>query len=324
MFKHLIRGASHVVISTHIIPDADGIGSQIALCLALRELNIDAICVNEEPLLERYNYLDADQVVISIDEYQSRPKKEIDLFIVVDTNSPNRIGSKCQAMLEKSKKFLFIDHHPCNPAVEAIHCIDTTKAATGQLVGDLIRNLNLKFNEKMALPLYTSILIDTSSFRYPTVTGDTHKLLAELLDTGIEPPNAYNAIYGFKKASHMHLLGQVLSTTRTNKDGKVAWLTVEEDWVDKYDSDHEDTHGFINHLLILENVMVACMFRNQGDVIKVSFRSDGIVDVGEIAQALGGGGHNHSAATIIEGKLEKVIPEVIKKIELILKIVENR
>jgi phosphoesterase RecJ-like protein len=318
-FKKLIQGSKHIVISTHLFPDADGIGSQIALCSALISMGKNAICVNEEPLLDRYKYLDPQDVVISVDEYKKRDKQVIDLFIIVDTNSPERIGAKAKTTFENAKHFLFIDHHPCAPEIMALHYIDTTKAATGQLVGELIQGLGVPFTKEMALPLYTSILIDTSSFRYPTVGGDTHRLLGALLDTGIRPPNAYNRIYGAKQIAHMRFLGKILSNAQTNHDQTVAWIIIEEDDVELFDSDHEDTHGFINHLLILENIQVACMFRNVGPQIKISFRSVGVVDVGVMAQALGGGGHNHSSATVIEGELSTVISETIEKIELMLK-----
>ncbi|MBT5094765.1 MAG: hypothetical protein HOM21_11005, partial [Halobacteriovoraceae bacterium] len=222
-------------------------------------------------------------------------------------------------LVRQSKNLLFIDHHPCPKELAAIHCIDTKMAATGELVGKLIASLGVKFTKDLALPLYTSILIDTSSFRYPTVTGNTHRLIAELMDTGVEPPTAYNKIYGTKQISYMQLLGTVLGSAHSNSDGKIAWMSLKEDDLIKFNVDPEDTHGFVNHLLILDNIKVACMFRQIDKKVKISFRSAGDLDVGVIAQALGGGGHDHSAATIIEGELSTLIPEIIAKIELMLK-----
>ena len=318
-FKKLIDKAQVIVISTHIHPDADGIGSQVALCHALREIGKDIICVNEEPLMERYKYLDPAHTITSYNEYiKNKTHKVIDLFIIVDTSAINRIGKKMQNIEENSKRFLIIDHHPCPKEVAAIHCIDTSMAATGELMGTLIQSIGVKFTQEMALALYTAILIDTSSFRYPTVTGHTHKLVGKLLDIGVKPPHAYNMIYGTKKLSHMQLLGRILSSAHSTQNGEVAWLTLSDTLIKEYGVDHEDTHAFVNHLLILDNVKVACMFREIDNHIKVSFRSAGQIDVGIMAVALGGGGHNHSAATIIEGKLEEVISETIESLELML------
>lgn len=319
-FKELIKSAKKIVISTHLFPDADGIGSQVALALALRKYGKDVICVNEESLLTRYNYLAPNNIVISYNEFIERHQENepIDLFIVVDTNAANRIGTYTQKILANAHKVLYIDHHPAPPAVSAIHCIDTNAAATGQVVGQLIESIGINFDQEMALALYTAIMIDTSSFRYPTVSGSTHNLIAKLIDTGIEPPLAYNGIYGTKKITHMRMIGKILSTSQTNDSGEIAWITVEESLLKKYDVDLEDTHSFINYLLVLDNIKVVCMFRDIGEHIKISFRSSGETDVGSIAQSLGGGGHYHSSATIMEGKLKNVIKQTIKQVESML------
>jgi phosphoesterase RecJ-like protein len=323
-FKFLTKKANNIVITTHIIPDADGIGSQIALCLALRFLGKNAICVNEENLLGRYKYLDPENVIISVAEYNSFYKEAgIDLFIVTDTNSLNRIGDQVKLVAKKSSELLFIDHHPCPKELAAIHCIDTTKAATGELVGTLIKALEVPLTLHMALPLYTAILIDTSSFRYPTVTAETHRLVANLMDTGVTPPHAYNMIYGTKKLSYMKLLGKVLASAHSTKDEKIAWLTLTEDKLEKFNVDTEDTHAFINYLLVLDNIKIAVMFREIGEEIKVSLRSTGEVDVGVMAHALGGGGHDHSAATLIKGGLEEVIKSTVEKLQAMLALIDH-
>ena len=319
-FLNLTKMAKNIVITTHVHPDADGIGSEIALCLALRSMGKNAVCVNEEPLMDRYCYLDAQDVVMSFPEYKKKNKEfNIDLFIVTDTNSLKRIGAKTQTLVSHAKDLLFIDHHPCPKELKAIHCVDTNMAATGELVGNLIEELGVKFTKEMALAIYTSILIDTSSFRYPTVTGDTHRLIAKLMDTGVEPPFAYNQIYGAKKISYMQLLGTVLASAQSSSDGKIAWIKMTDRELEKFNVEHEDTHGFINHLLILDKVKVACMFRESNGHVKVSLRSAGDVDVGIMAQALGGGGHDHSAATIVENKgIDDVIKSTVEKIKLML------
>jgi bifunctional oligoribonuclease and PAP phosphatase NrnA len=323
-FKSMINKAENIVISTHIFPDADGIGSQIALCLAMRALGKNTICVNEESLLERYDYLDPQECIISIDDYYAfYPDAEVNLFIVTDTNSLDRIGDRVKKLALKVNNSLFIDHHPCPKSVMTNNCIDTTKAATGELAGDLIKSLGIKLTFEMALPLYTAVLIDTSSFRYPTVTGDTHRLVGSLMDTGVRPPHAYNMIYGTKKISFMKLLGKVLSTVHTTKDEKIAWLTLKEDMLEKFHVDTEDTHAFINHLLVLDNIKVAVMFKEIGNDIKISLRSVGVIDVGIMAKALGGGGHDHSAATLVVGKLDDVVKTTIEKLQVLLEHAEK-
>lgn len=322
VFKSRIQVAERILITTHEYPDADGIGSEISLCLALREYGKEVYCVNEEPLLERYKYLDQDDVVQGLKEFQkTHPKFNADLMIVVDTNTKERIGSKLSTFVDETP-LLFIDHHPWRGRDLSNHCVDVRAAATGQLVGEMIEFLGVQFTKKIALPIYTSIIIDTSSFRYPTVTGNTHRLVAKLMDTGINPPEAYNGIYGTKRVHHMHLLGKILSTVATNKDETIAWMLLKKQDIDKYVSDVEDTHAFINHLLVLNNIKVACMFRDDGDHVKMSLRSTGDFDVGTIALKLGGGGHSHSAATVFTKSpgetAEEIILKTIKKVEEII------
>jgi len=323
-FQNLTKKSENIVISTHIYPDADGIGSEIALCLAMRALGKNAICVNEEPLLERYKYLDPQDVVISSADYLAFYKEaQIDLFIVTDTNSLDRIGDTAKSIANTGANLLFIDHHPCSKEVMTNHCIDTNKAATGELVGDLIKAIGVELTRDMALPLYTAVLIDTSSFRYPNVTGNTHRLIGSLMDTGVRPPHAYNMIYGTKKITFMKLLGKVLASAHTTKDEKIAWLTLTEDMLEKFSVDTEDTHAFINHLLVLDNIKIAVMFKQIGNQVKVSLRSIGNIDVGVMARALGGGGHDHSAATVINGNVDEIIKSTIDRLQALLEIAEK-
>lgn len=327
-FKSRIQAAQRILITTHEYPDADGIGSEISLCLALREFGKDAWCVNEEPLLERYQYLDPDHCVVGHHDFQKKHASfKPDLVIVVDTNTHARVGKELSQYIDGGNfKVLYVDHHPCRGRDLSNHCIDVTAAATGQMVGEMIEYLGVQFTKKIALPIYTAIIIDTSSFRYPTVSASTHRLVAKLMATGINPPEAYNGIYGTKRVHHMHLLGRILDTAATNSDESIAWMLLRKADIDKFAGDVEDTHAFINNLLVLNNIKVAVMFRDDGPVIKMSLRSSGEFDVGTIALALGGGGHSHSAATILKKEpgetAEQVITRAIKRVEEILRNLE--
>ncbi len=317
-FQKLIKKAHHIVITTHEYPDADGIGSQVALCMALNSLGKQVVCINEERPMERYHYLDPHGLILSFDDAgQSAPP--IDLFIVTDTNDLKRIGPKMRQLAQAAQELLFIDHHPAPPEIASLHCIDTTVAATGELVGNLIDELGIPLNRELALALYTSILIDTNSFRYPTVKAQTHALISKLLATGIGASEAYKKIYGDKKITYLRFLGKTLSNAKSSGDGKIAWIELSEENLQASQIDPEDTLNFVNHLLILKGLKVACVFRQIGDHVKVSFRSAGDTNVNHIAVALGGGGHNHSSAAICKGPLDAVVPEVIGKIEAMLK-----
>lgn len=135
---------------------------------------------------------------------------------------------------------------------------------------------------------------------------------------------AYNEIYGTKSVDHMHLLGKILSSTSVNKSGEIAWIIFDHEDLDRFNTDVEDTHAFINNLLVLDQIKVACMFRFDKDYIKISFRSSGEFDVSKAAKVLHGGGHSHAAATILERDPKKTkqafIDECINKIESIMRL----
>jgi len=318
--KKLINQFEHIHITTHLFPDADGIGSQIALYHGLSLLGKNVICINEETLLDRYHYLDMAQCIHSLDHYKKKnlPSKEYQLLIVVDTNTVTRIGPKMMNHAKNYQHILFLDHHPPvradDMSIPTTSFIDTSYSSTGELAGSLLESFDIEFTYPMALPLYTAIMIDTNSFRYPQVGPRTHELIAKLLKVGVMPAQAYNQVYGTKKIDHFKLLGETLQNVQASSDGTIAWIVLSKDLSEKYQSDIEDTHSFVNYLLTLDQLKVACFFRETDNGIKLSLRSNGSPDVGELAKILGGGGHNHSAATIMKGKLDTVIKDTISKI----------
>ena len=321
LFKARIEKVENILITTHVEPDADGIGSQIALCTALRQIGKNVVCVNNRPLLKRYHYLDLNRVVLSVEEFKKRyPRFSIDLLIVADANSLDRVGDKIRKLVPKEEVVLFVDHHPCLPALKARHCIDSTMSATGELVGVLIDSLEIPFTLELALPLYTSILVDTNSFRYPSVTAETHRLVARLLDTGIQVSKAYQQIYGPKTPGHLKMLGKILCSFKINKTEEIAWLELKEKDLESFGVEFEDTLGLINNLLILDKIKVACMFSQLKNKVKVSLRSTGRTDVGLLSHRLGGGGHHHSAGAVIDSdQFEVTVQKTIEKLERMLK-----
>ncbi len=299
--KKYILKHQNILITTHVVPDADGIGSQLALAEALKKLGKTVFCVNDDELDKRYSYLNSDKTIVSLEEYLNIKKKfQPELVIVIDTNKISRTGIKMKQYLSVYGNIIFIDHHPFEKPVESKHFIDQTAAATGQIIGTLIKEFKIPFSKNIARGLYTAILIDTNTFRYPSVTSETHELIAELLETGMKTTDAYNEIYGAKQLCNMHLLGYILNNCQMNKSQNIAWIVIYDKDLKKFNSTIEDTHSYINNLLILQNVKIACMFREDGRRIRLSMRSHGDIDVGEIAEELGGGGHAHSAATVFE------------------------
>lgn len=317
LLNKLTKKGGNVIITTHVFPDADGIGSEIALCLALRKKGINAICVNEEKLEDRYQYLDQNAAVKALNQFKREKNKKSNILVVVDTNSLKMIGPKMNLLAQNADEIIFIDHHPINDQkiIPKNIYLRSDLCATGEVVGNLIEDLGVKLTYEIAICLYTAILIDTSSFRYPKVSEKTHTLLAKLLKSGVNPPKAYNLIYGTKKLSHMKLLGKILSSIQSTKDQSIAWIIVKENDLKKFLTKAENTNSFINNLLVLDNLKVACLFRELKGKVKISLRSHESINVGSIAEELGGGGHSHSAGAILKGDISSVVKKVIRKIK---------
>ena len=319
-FTQKLEHAQNIVITTHIYPDADGLGSQIALFEALKSLGKNCYAVNEEGLPSRFTYLDPDQSVEHYSHFKKNRPTQIDLLIVVDTHELSMTGL-VKEVASQANEILFIDHHPDGKYLSKDHCMDSSYSATGEIIAEIIESLTIPFTRSMGFALYTAILIDTSSFRYPNVTSRTHYYLAKFLETGFKPYEAYALAYGTKKISYLHLLGSILSSAQISENGKIAWLVIDSKNLQSYDSKLEDTYSIINHLLILEEIQIGCMFRIDEGNIKMSLRSKGTLDVGIIAQKFGGGGHLHSAAARIPSNQvdpHKQITEIVKNIQNLL------
>ena len=211
----LIIDAKNIILTTHTVPDPDGIGSVIALSHALKKIKKNVTIILEKELSPKYSYLDNDKQIKS---FKNKIKiNNIDLFIVMDANNLDRVGDKVKTINQKSKELLFIDHHPCTPEVKAVHLIDTSFVATGEIVAYLIKHLDIKMDKKIALSLYTAILIDTSSFNYPTMKSRTHKIIAELIDAGVSPREAFRMVNTQQDLGFIHLTGIILKNCKSKR-----------------------------------------------------------------------------------------------------------
>lgn len=324
-----LQSAKKILCVTHVGPDADGIGSMAALCMAMKQLHIPCTILLEHKLNQRYTTLVPQLDIICLSDEQDSFKqqsqtketwiKSFDLVVVIDTNSIARTGLETAKLLAAATgNIIFIDHHPFHGLESDQYFIDMQAAATGEMMGHLLEFLPVSFTRPMCFALYTAILIDTNVFRYQTVTSHTHRLIAKLLESGPMATEAYNLFYGTRKLNNVHLLGHILKNCKMNSLENIAWIWISENDFKEYKSDMEETHAYINNLLSLEGIRVACMFREDGNRVKLSLRSRGDIDLSAIAVKLGGGGHSHSAAALLnlattQEELEKNVINLIEE-----------
>ena len=254
-FKTLIGDAKRILISTHMLPDGDGLGAEIALYHYLKRARKSVRIYNPDHLPRRYKFLDPKgEILLGPGEVELWD--HCDLWIIVDTNDPRRLGKLWNELPLRAKKIVFLDHHPDIMPQEQLHyplnamvVSDMHSSSIGELLYELFTELNLtKINEDMALGLYVSVMTDTNSFRYSRTTPQSHEIASEMIALGVNPEEVYQAIYSTKDLSHIQLLGLLLQNTKLSKSGKLAWMELRLDLRKKFKATADDTMSFLNIL----------------------------------------------------------------------------
>ena len=230
-FRVLLEQAKRVLISTHSLPDGDGLGAEAALFHYMKRARKACRVYNPDPLPKRYKFLDPKGMIL-LGPKEVELWDTCDLWVIVDTNDPRRLGKLWPEMSLRAKKIVFLDHHPeIQGAAEitypphALLVSDTKSSSIAELLFHMFRELNMtKINKDVALGLYVSVMTDTNSFRYARTTPLAHQIAADMIEVGVNPEEVYQNIYSSKEISHLQLLGNMLQNVKVGSGGKVAWL----------------------------------------------------------------------------------------------------
>lgn len=325
-FRTYLQDAKRVLLSTHMLPDGDGLGAQTALFHYLKRAKKACRVYNPDPLPRRYRFLDPKgQILLGPKEVELWDT--CDLWVIVDTNDPRRLGKIWGEMSLRARKIVFLDHHAEIQSLNQItyppHAMlvsDTQSSSIGELLYHLFDELKLsRINSDVATALYVSVMTDTNSFRYARTTPLAHRIAAEMIELGVNPEEIYQAIYSSKEISHLQLLGNLLQNVRCTKDGKIAWFEMGLDLRRNHFASADDTQSFLNLLLLLKNAEVVCLFREEDDnQVRVSMKSKGKVVINRVAMELGGGGHDYAAGLALAAPLQKTIDTVTQKLSLLM------
>lgn len=307
-----IKENKNFLITSHINPEGDAIGSQLALASLLKRLNKKVYIINED-LSRQFSFLTGKGAILTDTNFNG----EFDAAIVLDCPVLSRVG-KVEKLLKRAKILVNIDHHISNNNFGDINWIEPESSCSAELIYELFKAFKVKLNKKEALYIYVAILMDTGSFRYSNTSSETHTIASELLRYKIEPHIIYERIYGNISISYVKFLCGVLSTLK--KEDAIAYITLKSN-TSKLDSDiRERLEDFINYPRALKGVKVAMMFRKLSkNKIKVSFRSKGDFDVNSLARRFGGGGHMAASGAVIDGTMEEVKRKVIKVARSLIK-----
>ncbi len=313
----VLRGNQCFAILSHVRPDGDALGSQLALALSLQQLGKDVRIWNEDGMLEKYSFLPRAELL-------TKPPStaiDVDVAVALDTAIQNRLGTTLAAV-GSAKIWINIDHHRSNPGYGDLVIIDSSAPATGEIIFRLIKSQDLPFNHDIAENLFAAISTDTGSFQYPKTSARTFEIAAELVRAGgLDVGQISQQLYENYPRRRLELLRDLLRTMRFGEDGRVASFSLSLKTAADLAVLPEDNEGLIDHLRAIRGVIVAVFFEELADgKVRVSMRSkDEAVDVCAICQKFGGGGHTLAAGARIRGSLAEVEEKVLEEIGEVLK-----
>lgn len=312
-FKEIIDKHTNFVITSHINPDGDAIGSEIALAYFLRKLSKRVWIINHSRTPSNFLFLDEENLIQKYEPGLDEWILSADVLAAIDFNSISRVKSMIDVFTKSKALKICIDHHS-NPQnfVDELFC-DTEYSATGEIIYELIQfyNSNL-IDKKIADNLYAAIMTDTGSFRFERTTPRVHQIIAELIQKGANPTELFNKIYNELSFEKVRLMGEAIKNIKTDFDGKISYMVIDRKLLKKSDATEEDVDGFVNFCLAIKSVQVGILFFELTDGVKASLRSKNTFAVSRLAEKFGGGGHINAAGIRFSNlKLDEVIPKLL-------------
>src|SRR5712692_11682535 len=306
------RPRGEALMLGHVHPDGDVLGTLLGLGLAMERAGWTVTYAGPDPVPEVLDFLpggDRWQV------WRAAPQR-FDTVILTDCPNDGRTEGLLESARSADGQVLNIDHHPDNRRYGTVNWIDTSAAATGEMVFDLVRALGLKMTRDIALNLFTALHTDTGSFRYSNTTARTFQIAAELTACGAEPALVSDRLYQRRPKEALVKLGEVLQRVQVSADGRVAWLAVPRGLASEAFLAAED---LVTYPRSIEGVQVAVLLREEAPgVVKASLRGKGEVAVNRIAHRFGGGGHENAAGCTLAGTLEDATATLLAAVNQIL------
>jgi len=304
-----IQSRKHFLVTSHTRPDGDAVGSSLALALVLRKMGKTAEVVLGDSVPVIYKPLpQADSIV-----HSSHVNGKYDAAIILECDSVTR--TRLQGL--ENHFLINIDHHATSKPFADVNWIDPGACAVAEMVFRLAQAAGVKITPEIATCLYTGVLTDTGSFSYSSTNAHTFDLAKRLVEHGADPARIAHNIYFSSPTSKMRLLGAALS--RLHREGALAWMSVTRDDMDRTGALEEDCEGLVNYALGIAGVEVAAFFRETPDGrVRVSIRSKGAVNVADMAEKFGGGGHACASGFSLAGPMlvaqERVLRELRQKL----------
>ena len=313
-FCELIRSHERFLLTSHIRPDCDALGSELAMAGILESLGKQVLIVNgqanaAEPGLHRSG---KEIAALGVD-VQPADLAEVQVLLVLDTSAWAQLGPMADVVRTTKAHKAILDHHIDSDDMGAELFKDVEAEATGRLVLEAAKHLRVKLTAEIARALFAAIATDTGWFRFLSVRGDTLRAAAALVDAGAVPQKIYTDLYEQESLARLQLRGRILARTKTDLAGRLAFTSVLREDFDATGALASDTEDVVNLTLAVVGVEVAVIFVEQaGGGFKISFRSrTPAVDCNALARTFGGGGHHAAAGAFVAGALAEVQTKVL-------------
>jgi phosphoesterase RecJ-like protein len=314
--KKLLSTPKNIVLVAHRNPDGDAIGSTLAMQHYLHQKGHTATTVLPNDIPEFLQWLPGVETVYKYDKQNKQSKRALDeaeLVFVLDFNAFHRVGNDMQKALESYEgTYIMIDHHQQPDPISEYIYSDTSICSTCQMVYqfiDMMDDLEL-VNANVATSLYTGIMTDTGSFRFPSTTSATHKIISELIDRGADNAKIHDSVFNTNSFGRLKLMGAALSNLTVLPVYNTAYITLTQEELNQFDYQKGDTEGLVNFGLSLKGVYLAAIFieDKEQEIIKISLRSKGSFSVNQFSRNhFDGGGHDNAAGGKSSTSLEETV-----------------
>ena len=312
-----IHKASSILLTTHKQCDGDGLGAMLGLYHALKKSSKKVRVVAVDDIPKKYEFLECDKYLETFNKLKT-PIDATDLVMIFDTNDRRLVDPLYKALESKSDEIIFVDHHPIlnqGPEPTPGSFIDTSAASTGEIAYFIIKNLNIRLDEKIARALYASLAFDTQIFRFVKSSSNTHLICAELLEHVQNAEEIHRSLFANYTRKKIIYLGKVLSELEFLANDRIAILSLSRKDLEFHSLDMDDTRDIIDMVMSIQTVVCEAILReDSANLYKMSLRSKGPIEVLGIAENFGGGGHMYASGAEARGSYEEIRNKVVEQI----------
>lgn len=301
----LLKASKSAALFPHVNMDGDALGSCVALCLALRSMGKKAVIVYDDKIPDNLLFLAGDMVTGDPEKI-----KDIDVALCIDCGEIGRLGSRGAAFTAAPKR-VCIDHHVSSTPFCDLNHIDPDAAATGELVYHVIKALGIDGNKEIGNAIFAAISSDTGSFKYSNTSKETHLIVSELYDFGIEPAAVSVELYECNRLERLKIESAAIANMKSYLNGQLVMTSVTSEMLKETGAYMDETDQIVAIMRGIKGAEASVLLKEEGDkTVKVSLRSKLWLDVSEISKQLGGGGHARAAGATLHMSIGEAFDHV--------------